>query len=242
MSLFNWFGKSKKEPPATAPRSSSGLAHLDATLPNTPAARPIAPAVPSSRKQERHAMRELLYTVVRESMNKMGVLSSSYKFKVLSLDSRGRQYLVMMDLQRLQTGEVARMAEIETLIAQSAKARHDILVTAVYWRINEHVTAGLSHPAATPSKPAPLQATATAAAVATPAQATPAARPNFEPLHPDEVVAFKQALASVHTPLVQPGEIVQSGRRNPAPPPDFHDTEIDEGPSPLSGTQYGDLN
>ena len=71
-------------------------------------------------------MRELLYTVVREAMNKMGVLSSSYKFKVLSLDSRGRQYLVMMDVQRLQTGEVGRLAEIETLIAQTAKARHDM--------------------------------------------------------------------------------------------------------------------
>ncbi len=77
-------------------------------------------------------------------MIKAGVLSSTYKFKVLSLDSRGRQYLIMMDLARQYVGETARLAEIEGLIAQHAKTRHDILVTAVYWRINEHVTAGLS--------------------------------------------------------------------------------------------------
>ena len=77
-------------------------------------------------------------------MIKAGVLSSTYKFKVLSLDSRGRQYLIMMDLARQYAGETARLAEIEGLIAQHAKVRHDILVTAVYWRVNEHVTAGLS--------------------------------------------------------------------------------------------------
>jgi len=41
--------------------------------------------------------------------------------------------------------------------------------------------------------------------------------------------------------LVAPGEIVKSGRRNPAPMPTFEDTELDDRPSPLSGTQYGDL-
>lgn len=219
MSLFNWFGKSKAEPPQTAPRSSSGLAQLDATLPNTPPqARSNQTGVPGSRKQERHAMRELLYTVVRESMNKMGVLSSSYKFKVLSLDSRGRQYLVMMDLQRLQTGEVARMAEIETLIAQTAKARHDILVTAVYWRLSEQVTSLL------PSVHAPA-----------------AAKPAYEPIHSEEVEAFKKALAAAPRSTVRPGELVQSGPLLPAVDTGFADTEVDERAAPLSATQYGDL-
>jgi hypothetical protein len=69
-------------------------------------------------------------------------------------------------------------------------------------------------------------------------------KPGYEPLQPDEVQAFKQALASVEAtrPLSAPGEIVHSGRRNPAPLPDFKDTEIDDRSSPLSGTQYGDLN
>jgi hypothetical protein len=124
------------------------------------------------------------------------------------------------------------------LIAQHAKTRHDILVTAVYWRINEHVTAGLSRvsavvPIAAPviSKPPEI-----AAPVAVP-------KPGYEPLHPQEVAAFKQALASVATakPLSAPGEIVRTGRRNPMPQPGFADTEVDDRPSPLSGTQYGEL-
>ncbi len=164
-------------------------------------------------------MRELLYTVVRESMNKMGVLSSSYKFKVLSLDSRGRQYLVMMDLQRLQTGEVARMAEIETLIAQTAKARHDILVTAVYWRLSEQVSA--ARPSVRP------------AAVVT--------KPAFDPIQLDEVEAFKRALASAPRPTARTGDFLQTGSLLSPSETGFADTEVDDRATPLSTTQYGDL-
>ncbi len=175
-------------------------------------------------------MRELLYTVVRESMNKMGVLSSSYKFKVLSLDSRGRQYLVMMDVQRLQTGEVGRMTEIETLIAQTAKVRHDILVTAVYWRISEQLVAQA------PARPAVQSASP---------------RSRYEPIQQDEVEAFKKALAGAPRTHTRPGELVQSG---PMVPPSNHGfaetqvddqgfaaTEVDDRATPLSSTQYGDL-
>lgn len=233
MSLFNWFGKSKAEPPVTSPRTSSGLGQLDATLPNTPAPVPVTHT--GNRKQERHAMRELLYTVVRESMNKMGVLSSSYKFKVLSLDSRGRQYLVMMDVQRLQTGEVGRMSEIETLIAQTAKARHDILVTAVYWRVSEQMVAQAPVTAAQPQAPA----------------AAATARSPFEPIQQDEVDAFKKALAGAPRHAPKSGELVQSGPLVSSAPTGFAETqiddhgfaptEIDERAAPLSATQYGDL-
>ncbi len=165
-------------------------------------------------------MRELLYTVVRESMNKMGVLSSSYKFKVLSLDPRGRQYLVMMDLQRLQTGEVARMAEIETLIAQTAKARHDILVTAVYWRLSEQLVS--TRPPARPTVAVPP-------------------KPAFEPIQSNEVEAFKRALASAPRSTARPGELLQTGPLLPPTDTGFADTEVDDRATPLSTTQYGDL-
>jgi hypothetical protein len=175
-------------------------------------------------------------------MIKAGVLSSTYKFKVLSLDSRGRQYLIMMDMARQYAGETARLAEIEGLIAQHAKARHDILVTAVYWRINEHVTAGLSRVTA-PIPPAPMTLAFKKPVVPAVSPAAQPPKSPYEPLHPEEVAAFKQALASVAAPVVlsAPGEIVKSGRRNPAPEPSFDDTELDDRPSPLSGTQYGDL-
>jgi hypothetical protein len=228
------------------PIESSGLGHVDATVPFSASGKPrgrvpmTPPGSAANRKGERLERREMLYAVVREAMIRAGVLSSTYKFKVLSLDSRGRQYLIMMDMARQYAGETARLAEIEGLIAQHAKTRHDILVTAVYWRINEHVTAGLSRvsaPTVVPIRPL--------AASQLPVPSAPAAppKPAYEPLHPEEVAAFKNALASVAAPgpLSAPGEIVKSGRRNPAPMPTFDDTEFDDRPSPLSGTQYGDL-
>ena len=239
MSLFQWFSrKPSKKSPADA--ESSGLGHVDATMPLHGSTGGGAKQVGSAanRKTERLERRELLYTVVREAMTRAGVLSSSYKFKVLSLDSRGRQYLIMMDLARQYVGETARLAEIEGLIARTAKVRHDILVTSVYWRVNEHVTAGLTGKTAPASAPAPLSPAQPAAPVAAP-------KPHFEPLQDDEVAAFKKALASVAPPVatVPAGEVVRSKRRNPAPAQVFQDTQlVDEGHSPLSGTQYGDLN
>ena len=219
---------------ATVPFSASGKHR--GRVSTTP------PGSAANRKGERLERREMLYAVVREAMIRAGVLSSTYKFKVLSLDSRGRQYLIMMDMARQYAGETARLAEIEGLIAQHAKTRHDILVTAVYWRINEHVTAGLSR--VTVPTVVPIRPTTAASKPSVPnnAPATPP-KPAYEPLHPEEVAAFKTALASVAAPgpLSAPGEIVKSGRRNPAPPPTFDDTEFDDRPSPLSGTQYGEL-
>ncbi len=171
------------------------------------------------------ARRELLYTVVRDAMIRAGVLSASYKFKVLSLDGRGRQFLVMVDLARIERGETSRLAEIEALIAQNAKARHDIVVTAVYWRTNEHVAVGdpktlpkhfASHP--------PPGAAETPPAIDSPR--LPAhVKPRFDPIDAEELAAFKSALAA--------------GARRPAARPDAH---VPLPVSVLSASQYGDLH
>ena len=245
MSLFQWFTLKKPVPPASY-SESSGLGHIDATVPFQPSdpgqlKAAVLSGSAANKKNERLERRELLYAVVRESMIRIGVLSSKYKFKVLSLDPRGSKYLIMMDLAKQHVAEAGRLAEIEGLIAQSAKARHDILVTAVYWRVNEHVTSGLTHRPKLDSAPAPLSAPAPALVT----QNTALPKPRYEPLLPNEVEAFKQALSSAPKPqkLSSPGEIVRSGRRNPAPMPSFADTEfLDEARMPLSGTQYGDLN
>ncbi len=149
----------------------AGLLDADATVPLMPgrSGKPAVLAAPAdhaaNRKNERMERRELLYTVVRDAMVRASVLSAGYKFKVLSLDQRGRQFLVMIDLGREYGGETARLSEIEALIAQTAKSRFDILVTAVYWRINDHVAVGVpgrgaAHPPIAPSHagPAPGQA------------------------------------------------------------------------------------
>lgn len=255
MSLFSWFSK-KSTPSTEAAVQSSGLENLDATLPllRSGKSRPKTPELEqgsaANRKGERLERREQLYNVVRESLTGAGILSASYKFKVLSLDSRGRQYLIMMDVARGYAIESGRMAEIEGLIAHNAKARHDILVTSVYWRINEHVSAGLTRTAGTVMPPPPTFGEPSPLAVS-PAMASEAGVkdidstvPRYEPLQADEMAAFKQALESVATPTgaVPQGEMIRSGRRNPAPRPAYEDTEIDDRASPLSGTQYGDLN
>jgi len=243
MSLFHWFTRKLSVNPSLD-AESSGLGHVDATVPFQPSDReqakmPAPPGSAANRKSERLERRELLYSVVREAMIRVGVLSSKYKFKVLSLDSRGSKYLIMMDLARQHAGEAGRLAEIESLIAQNAKARHNILVTSVYWRVNEHVTSGLTQRPKLDSAPAPLTEPTPAPAVAQQAKS------RFEPLLPTEVEAFKQALSAAPPTqkLSSPGEIVRSGRKNPAPMPSFADTEfLDEAQMPLSGTQYGDLN
>ena len=101
------------------------------------------PGASSSRRTERLERRELLYSIVRECMTQSGVLSSKYKFKVLSLDSKGREYLIMIDLPKENAVEARGLTDIEGLIARNAKNRHGILVTAVYWRVVEQVMTAL---------------------------------------------------------------------------------------------------
>jgi len=163
---------------------------------------------PANRKGERMVQRELLYSVVRDSMVRAGVLSGSYKFKVLSLDSRGRQFMVMVDLAADYGGNTLQLAEIEALIAQSAKSRYQIVVTAVYWRRNEHVAVGdprraaqgptPPQPAELDSGPAPLEASPVPLTSGAGAK-VPAGAPvlsTYEPILPAEVEAFKRALAA----------------------------------------------
>jgi hypothetical protein len=218
MSLFSWFTSSKKKPGKSMP-DSSGLSRManEATRPVTgPGGRkePVSNAQPANRKTERMARRELLYGVVRQAMMKAGVLSASYKFKVLSLDQRGRQFLVMVDLAREHGSETSRLAEIEAMIAQGAKTRFDIVVTAVYWRMNEHVAVGMAPagvaPASQPmplesasSRPLPLESQPLPLEAAPPRVAQPqmpadagARRARYEPPQDDELAAFKKAFAA----------------------------------------------
>jgi hypothetical protein len=205
MSLLSWMFPAKK--PAKTHPESSGLSRMEPTRPARRSGHDVLldNAQPANRKHERVARRELLYAVVRESMVRAGVLSSSYKFKVLSLDGRGRQFLVMVDLSRNGGVETAQLGEIEAMVAQAAKARHDILVTAVYWRMSEHVAVGDpkalsvqnaaqqqsdSQPAALDSAPGPLTP------LPAPPEAKPVTRSSYEPIQADEVAAFKQAIAS----------------------------------------------
>lgn len=218
MSLFSWFSR-KPAPPKPRPAAEpSGLLNADATVPlhpgrsGKPLVEPPPPEHAANRKNERMERRELLYTVVRDAMVRAGVLSASYKFKVLSLDQRGRQFLVMMDLAREYGGETVRLSEIEALIAQTAKTRYDILVTAVYWRINDHVAVGIPQKGVAPQGAAlPVPAAPVAAApVRRPPVAAPA--PVVAPANP----IFPIASAPAPAPTAAP---VAAAPQRPAVPP-----------------------
>jgi hypothetical protein len=250
MSLFSWFAPKRKVEAQMSAMPSSGMSRMDSTKPyNQTRHGSGGHAQPANRKQERMERRELLYAVVREAMVRAGVLSSSYKFKVLSLDARGRQFMVMVDLARGAASDTTRLAEIEAMVAQSAKARYDILVSAVYWRANEHVAIGdpahftsqkplISQPAPLmdnhPSGPAELR------------EAPPLPGRRFDPLQEDEVTAFRKALAAG----VRGEQALAEANQGKTPQSytlltGFEDTEMVDNERPLgehlSKTQYGNL-
>jgi len=251
MSLFSWFSR-KPAPPKAKPRSAgaepSGLLNADATVPlapgrpGQPLLQPVPPEHAANRKNERMERRELLYTVVRDAMVRAGVRSASYKFKVLSLDQRGRQFLVMMDLAREYGGETARLSEIEALIAQTAKTRYDILVTAVYWRINDHVAVGLPQkgitPTTVPSAVAPQGVVRKPVPAPAPAAPAPVAAPASSLLFPAEPAArfptTPTALGRTPSGTTAPAPLLPASNTGPAPlapasaPARFEPIEADE--------------
>ena len=105
MSLFSWFTR-KSKPQAPAAAVAAPGAH-GKPLPSSPS----APSQDQVRRSERTERRELLYTAVRDAMVRAGVLSAGYKFKVLSLDQRGSQFLVMMDLAPEYGGDMGRLRQ-----------------------------------------------------------------------------------------------------------------------------------
>ena len=244
MSLFSWFSRKPAPPKPRAAAEPSGLLNADATVPLSPGrhGKPLTEALPpehaANRKNERMERRELLYTVVRDAMVRAGVLSASYKFKVLSLDQRGRQFLVMMDLAREYGGETVRLSEIEALIAQTAKTRYDILVTAVYWRINDHVAVGIPQKGVAPlGASLPLQAAAAAApavrrppVAAAPVPVTPVRPaavpgPAASPLRPPVAATAPAPLAPVSLPVAAAAPATAAAQR---PAPRFEPIEADE--------------
>lgn len=91
---------------------------------------------PEDRRSTRSARREQLYAVVRENMIRAGVLSGSYKFKVLTLDPDGASHLVLIDiesaaLQGVPEGALGLEQQLQLLAAQ----RLQLEVRAVYWRL-----------------------------------------------------------------------------------------------------------
>lgn len=213
MSLLRWL-QAKKTDAATnggrKPRRSFG----QTTLP-----------LMSPRRGRRILRREQLFSVVRESLIRAGVLSTSYEFKVLALDSSGDAFLVLVDLSLpsdVMPDEY--LLEIERWIQSSARSRHAMQVQAVYWRRQAvHDQRGVALKASVAAQTRRESAAATASPVAGRAQ----------PLAREEVEAFRKAL---ETPALPAHRMESPASAAPPREPDVH-----SGFSELSETQYGKL-
>lgn len=253
MSLFDFFfGRRPARDGSGARRGADERVEPGAV--GLPPGRPAPPASPENaeeRRLRRHARREQLYVAIRESMTRSGVLAATYKFKVLSLDQPGNEFLVMVDLSMDFAGITGQLGAMETLIIQNAKARFAITVPTVYWRMD-------TTPALARAKPAPAKETPNPAvnpAVQSPRvemPSDPSARPirpvlRRDPLEADEVAAFRQALLAASARAPSSASATETRPRRKASSytllTGFEDTELPEsGATPaLSKTQYGDL-
>lgn len=253
MSLFDLFFGKRHVREAGGVEQGAGE-RIDHRIEPAASMAPAARAIPNAlqpgadeRRMRRHARREQLYVAIRESMTRSGVLAATYKFKVLSLDQPGNEFLVMVDLSMDFEGITARLRAMEALIIQNAKARFGITVPTVYWRMDVA-------PDAAPIKPLPvedlkeLETPAAQRRVAELPVRPGRAATRHDPLETDEVAAFRQALlaASARAPVsaLDTGAKTKRKASSYTLLTGFEDTELPESAaSPaLSKTQYGDLH
>ncbi|GGH65090.1 hypothetical protein GCM10010975_32540 [Comamonas phosphati] len=215
MFLLQWFSRKPRRE-----RGSQAHAAVDSARGDSDLHGKSAP----TRRSQRSQRREQLYGVVRDAMVRVGILSAGYKFKVLALDAAGHRFVIMVDLAPAYVAQATRLKEIEDLIAELAKARLQVVVPAVYWRVGDTGKTQPAEPGSSRSA-ALQQREPQAAAAKAPSRAGSADAPPFEPIDAQEMDAFKQAVAAA----------AAQGRR--APGPDFAASELDL----LGGTQYGEL-
>jgi len=166
----------------------------------------------AAQKQLRAQRREQLFGLVRENMIRAGVLSSAYKFKVLTLDSLGQSFIVLIDVQgHAIRHDAATLAGLEAQLQTLCRDRLSLTVKNVYWRLAEDVNA----------KPA----TKTDAAALLPA----------ERRHQAESLLTPARAPSPPTPPTAPPDHERDfAPTQPLPP-------YPDDPDPLSDTQYGRL-
>ncbi|MCW8197741.1 hypothetical protein D8B23_04745 [Verminephrobacter aporrectodeae subsp. tuberculatae] len=232
----NWFNRQSASVDEPRPAAGSPAA-LSANVPSEPAPdKPLPQAQAPVDRAERMQRREALYAVVREVMRRAWVLAAGYKFKVLSIDPSHRQFLVMIDLARGYGGESICQNEIAALIAQTAKTRSDILVTAVYWRIDDREPVGpllKDPPPQGAEAPLPVVGQPPAGVAATVARAA-------EPALPDPPAAAPSVAPCV---LPSPSVLIAGRPKQSRSLNGFEDTLHDARDSDLnlSNTQYGEL-
>ena len=222
MSLMNWLQAKKSAVGGKGSFTRARQRFSQTTLP-----------LISPRRGRRILRRDQLFSVVRESLIRAGVLSTSYEFKVLTLDANGDSFLVLVDLALpAQSMPDEYLLEVERWIQQSAKTRHEMVVRSVYWRRKAvHDQVGMALKAAV--KVQTRHETVLMAPGMVPAMPSvpKSASGPAQSVGDDEVQAFRQALRSVPAPAYRtPAEA-----RMEMPPEALSDFDA------LSDTQHGKL-
>lgn len=243
MSLFSWLSGSPRDVPSTAPepKKRPKPARNAAPLWEHSVSPDITPA--DGPKSLRHARREQLYAAIREAMTAAGVLTARFKFKVLSLDKQGDNFMVMMNLSGELGARDESLSAMEQQIMRQAFNRYQITVSAVYWRLEES-SANLQPPRKSVSRVEAVATPELTQSHATP-PASASAPGRYRPIEFDELAAFKEARVAAAARGPAPAEPLKS-KNHSAPPSrhaDFADTQLaDSSDQPgLSATQYGDL-
>jgi len=226
MSFFSWLsGVSSTIKPGNTVAQGRGSGLSDALI------------HAGNAKTHRHARREQLYVAIREAMTHSGVLSSRYKFKVLSIDQRGDTFLVMIDLSQQEAAQTEVLPDIEKKIMVQAMARFDIAVSSVYWRHGALVIEKRQQPEFQKTVEFDDQANGTIRKAHV-----------YKTIEFDELEAFREARLSAakhkYSSPASDKKPSKSPVRRALVSADFEDTELIDG-TPLQGlsaTQYGDLN
>ena len=219
MSLLRWLQARKSDPGASGGRAKPRRSFSQTTLP-----------LISPRRGRRILRREQLFSVVRESLIRAGVLSTSYEFKVLTLDANGDRFLVLIDLALpADVMPDEYLLEIERWIQSSADKRHTMAVQGVYWRRKAvHDQRGIALKAAVAAQTQRLATSDNPTAIPVPVLTPSSGR--AQPEAADEVHAFRRALQSPALPAHR------LDTEADVPPPESHSDF-----SALSETQYGKL-
>ena len=104
--------------------------------------------------------RELLFEVIRSTLDDRRIASNSYRFKVMRTDKRGHCYAIMMDMSSVfmasAQAQHRQLAETAALLTQNARTRYGLVVTGMYWRIDETLDVTVAAWARPPGAPAPV--------------------------------------------------------------------------------------
>jgi hypothetical protein len=166
-------------------------------------------------KKMRHERRDQLYGVVRDVMKRSEVLAPHYKFKVLSLDTQGSQFLVMIDVMSGPIMSAGTLTISKTCLATAAEDRHALRVKAVYWRqLRVLPVSGARGSCKPPSQQWCRHRWSQRVRAPAPVGRGGEKSQGFEPIGQDEMMAFKQAIASAVT-VIAP--VVSRVRASQAP-------------------------